>query len=52
MAALITLSACASIEDIGAILDRDAALIIENVLSTDQLVNLENELDPYLSKTM
>ena len=51
MAALITLSACASIEDIGAILDRDAALIIENVLSTDQLVNLENELDPYLSKT-
>jgi hypothetical protein len=51
MAALTTLSACTSIEDIGTILDRDAALIIENVLSTDQLVNLENELDPYLSKT-
>jgi hypothetical protein len=51
MAALTTLSACTSIEDIGTILNRDAALIIENVLSTDQLVNLENKLDPYLSKT-
>ena len=29
-------------DEIGAILDRDAALIIENVLSTDQLFNLEN----------
>jgi hypothetical protein len=51
MAALITLSAGASMDEIGAILDRDAALIIENVLSIDQLFNLENELEPYLSKT-
>ncbi|MCE7997448.1 MAG: mitomycin antibiotic biosynthesis protein [Rhodobiaceae bacterium] len=51
MASITYLPATASTEEICACLDRDAALIVEDVLSSDQLTRLQAELAPYLGTT-
>ena len=33
------------------ILDRDAGVIIDNVLSEDQIKNINSDLEPYLQNT-
>ena len=38
------------IEEILAIIERDAAVVIENILSTEDLGDIKNELKPYLEK--
>ncbi len=48
MASIIHFDASAPLEDISAQLDEDAAVIIDNVLSGDQLSALRSDLDPYL----
>ena len=48
MADIVHFPATASIEDVTAQLDEDAAVIIDNVLSGDLLSDLRSELDPYL----
>lgn len=37
-----------NIEEILAIIERDAAVVIENILSTKDLDDIKNELKPYL----
>ena len=48
MASIVHFDASAPLEDISAQLDEDAAVIIDNVLSGDQLSALRSDPDPYL----
>jgi ectoine hydroxylase-related dioxygenase (phytanoyl-CoA dioxygenase family) len=48
VASIIHFDASAPLKDISAQLDEDAAVIIDNVLSGDQLSALRSDLDPYL----
>ncbi|MEO1046351.1 MAG: phytanoyl-CoA dioxygenase family protein [Pseudomonadota bacterium] len=48
---LAYLPATASTEAIHDVLQRDAAVIIEDVLSADQIATIREELDPYLGAT-
>lgn len=48
MTSITHLPAMASTDDICEVLDRDAALIIDNVLSAQQLAQIRAELAPYL----
>ena len=45
---IVHLSAKAGIDEILDVLDQDAGLVIENVLSKDDLSQINNELNPYL----
>ena len=43
------LNADADLDTILEIIDRDAAVVIDNVLSEDDLIQIKNELQPYLN---
>ena len=45
------LNADASIEEVLEIIDQDAGVIIDNVLSQNQLDKISEELNPYLANT-
>ena len=42
-------NADADLDTILEIIDRDAAVVIDNVLSEDDLIQIKNELQPYLN---
>ena len=50
MAEIIHLDAETTIDEILKVLDQDAAVIIENVISMDAVEALKIDLAPYLSK--
>ena len=45
---IVRLSAKAGIDEILDVLDQDAGLVIENILSKDDLSQINSELKPYL----
>lgn len=51
MAELTTLPSSVSADDICEILDRDAGVIVKDVLDANQLARIQSELGPYLSQT-
>jgi ectoine hydroxylase-related dioxygenase (phytanoyl-CoA dioxygenase family) len=51
MPALETLAATTSAEDLLAVLRRDGALIIEGVLTPEEIASFRQELDPYMEAT-
>ena len=49
MAEILHLKADAAEEDILSVIDRDAAVILDDVINTDLLNKIKGELDPYLN---
>jgi len=49
MAEIVHLKADATEEDILSVIDRDAAVILDDVLNADLLNQIKDELDPYLN---
>ena len=49
MAEILHLKADATEEDILSVIDRDAAVILDDVINTDLLNKIKGELDPYLN---
>jgi len=50
MASIVHLPSSASTDDIVATIERDGAVIVDNVLAESDIARLNNELAPYLSK--
>jgi len=51
MSALVTLPPTASIDEIMAVLDRDGALIVRDVIAPDDIARLKDEVMPYVEAT-
>jgi ectoine hydroxylase-related dioxygenase (phytanoyl-CoA dioxygenase family) len=51
MPALVTLPPTASIDEIMAVLDRDGALIVRDVIAPDDIARLKDEVMPYVEAT-
>ena len=49
MAEIVHLKSDVAEEDILSVIDRDAAVILDDVINTDLLNQIKDELDPYLN---